>query len=53
MKDAMLTPVWDVSQLVSQLVKKVSSSEGGRRARTAVLPEGPLTVPYIGGREGT
>ncbi len=40
---AKLTPVHDLQATVNQLVEQC----GGPHARIAVLPEGPLTIPYL------
>jgi nickel-dependent lactate racemase len=39
---AFIKPVGDISQLFQDLVKKY-----GKDARICVLPEGPLTIPYL------
>lgn len=41
-KLALLNPVNDIASLISELVKKK-----GNRAMICVLPEGPLTMPYL------
>ncbi len=41
-RDAMLTPIDDVSATIRELVAKA-----GPGARVAVLPEGPQTIPYV------
>lgn len=40
---AKLTPIHNLQETVDQLITQF----GGTRARIAVLPEGPLTVPYV------
>lgn len=39
---AMLTPCRDIAQAVDRMLR-----DYGRDARIAVLPEGPLTIPYV------
>jgi len=39
---AMLTPCRDIAQTVDRMLR-----DYGRDARIAVLPEGPLTIPYV------
>jgi lactate racemase len=41
-KRALLNPVRDISFLIDELVKKI-----GPQTRICVLPEGPLTIPYL------
>jgi hypothetical protein len=41
-RDAMLTPIDDVSAALRELVRRY-----GPEARVAVLPEGPQTVPFL------
>ena len=43
-RSAHLLPAADISGTVSKL-----AAEHGRRARIAVLPQGPLTIPYLTG----
>ena len=41
-KRALLNPVRDISCLIDELVKKI-----GPQTKICVLPEGPLTIPYL------
>jgi lactate racemase len=41
-KRALLNPVRDISSLIDELVKKI-----GPQTKICVLPEGPLTIPYL------